>query len=116
MSILSKLRRKKSQLLLGFVVRAGGVLIPQSTFAEDEYVQLPYEYSTNEEMTRATEADSSSAEGTAEKPTEESATTEGKANVETENKSDTEYNGESPDIKDKENNHWTNSSNCIIIR
>ncbi len=53
MSILNKMKRKRSRLLLGLLVTAGGILSPQNVFAEEEsdtYVRMPYEFETNEEQ------------------------------------------------------------------
>ena len=98
MSILSKLKRKKSRLLLGFLVTAGGILVPQNTFAEEEaYVKMPYEYSSNEEFDEASKTTSTTSEENSKSQTEDLSTKESTgSNVETEGKSDTEDKGESP--------------------
>ena len=98
MSILSKLKRKKSRLLLSFLVTAGGILAPQNTFAEEEvYVKMPYELSSNEEFEETSKSTSTSSEENEESQTGDLSTNESsdnssdnKSNVETEDK------GESP--------------------
>ena len=60
MSILSKLKKKRSHFLLGFLVTAGGILTPQNVFAEEEaeiYVRMPYEISSKGEDEKINESE-----------------------------------------------------------
>ena len=106
MSILSKLKRKRSRILLGFLVTAGGMLIPQNTFAEEEteYVNMPYETSTespaNEEITNeeSETSKSTSPEESVEKQTEDLSTEESTDKSTTEVGEDSNAKGESPTV------------------
>ena len=52
MSILNKLKKRKSRLLPGLILMTAA-LTPQSAFAEEEvevFVKMPYEFNSNEEM------------------------------------------------------------------
>ena len=116
MSILSKLKRKKSRLLLSFLVTTGGILTPQNTFAEEEvYVKMPYELSSNEEFDSSESSEiekitnnKTPSEETSESQTEDLSTKES-ADSSSENKSDAdiEYKGESPNTTDNTNNENT---------
>lgn len=113
MNILGKLKRKKSRILLGFLVTAGGILVPQNTFAEEEgYVKMPYEFSSNEEFEEASKAASPSSKGTTENQTEDLSTkesadnpAENKSTVEDEGNPNTEYSGESPNTTGSDTNN-----------
>ena len=110
MNILGKLKRKKSRILLGFLVTAGGILTPQNVFAEEEeYVKMPYELSSNEEFEETSKAASPSSGGTSGNQTEDSSTkesegnsSENKSTVETDGTPSTEYSGESPNTTNQD--------------